>query len=306
MTKSASVHLFPAFVQKYTGAEVKILNDHNINFENILTEAQHIVNSNITEFDIKENNFMDNELKNQYITYIISCGVSKLLKQKNQYPDYVAGISMGIYSALYDINAISFNDGLQLIINAYEICRKVIPSKSEFGMGYIVGLNKEEIQNNISENNLCVEIVNTNNIHSTLLSGKKGDIIRIIKIAKNEGAIQTGVINTSIPYHSKYLKETENYFSTFVDKLRINKPRYPIVSSIDQQILLNPEQIRHELVRNLKTPLNWHNTMKKLNSLEIKYCIECGPGDSLYRIGKFIDKDFTIIPVNKLNTILAQ
>ncbi len=303
MNKIKTAHLFPVFVSEYIGNEKKIISEYSNDFDSLLTSASKIVDCDLSDFNIQTNNFLSDELKSQYIAYIFSCAVSNILKQKNIVPDYVAGYSMGLYGALYHCRSISFDDGLKLIQNAYNIISNSI-NNEKFGMGIVAGLEYQDIDKIICQNSIDVEIVNTNSSNSYVISGIYSEIDKILFLAKQEGAIHTRLLPVSIPYHSKFLCDAAKKFNNYLKKVHIKPSLYALVSSIDQRIIKTKEDVEKELVRNINSKIYWLNTMLKMINLDVKVFIECGAGKGLYKIGKFIPGDFKIYSINKLGRFI--
>lgn len=251
MNKIKTSHLFPVFVSEYIGNEKKIISGYSNDFDSLLTSASKIVDCDLSDFDMQTNNFLSDELKSQYIAYIFSCAVSNILKQKNIVPDYVAGYSMGLYGALYHCRSISFDDGLKLIQNAYNIISNSINPDvigTKFGMGIVAGLEYQDIDKIICQNSKDVEIVNTNSSNSYVISGIYSEVDKVLFLAKQEGAIHTRLLPVSIPYHSKFLCDAAKEFNNYLKKVHIKPSLYDIVSSIDQRIIKTKEDVEKELV----------------------------------------------------------
>jgi [acyl-carrier-protein] S-malonyltransferase len=297
--------IFPAFISEYIGHEDQILDSLSSDFESLLKLASDVTGENLIGFQIGTNNFMDKENLNQYLSYVFSCSVTHLLKKNNHKPDYISGLSMGIYAALYAGESITFEDGLRCIKEAYDLSVANL-NGYEFGMGAIIGLTYEElheITKSVSEN---VEIVNSNGIHSFIVSGISPDVKKVAMKAQDEGAFHSGLLAVSCPYHSKFMNNIATEFQRYVSCLDIKSSMFPMVSVIDQSVFKAPEEIINELARNLDSEINWFKTMKTMLQLRIHSFIECGAGRSLYKIGKFIEGDFTIIPLNKLSGYLDK
>lgn len=292
--------LFPVFVNEYIGTEKHIVCNYSDDFDIFLKKASDTVDSSLLHFDINTNNFLSDELKIQYITYIFSCSISNILKKKNIMKGYTAGYSMGLYAALYHCNSISFEDGLMLIKNAFHFIKNSA-GNNKFGMATIVGLDCNDIDNIISQNSKKVENICTNSPHNFVISGDYNEVNKILSIAKEEGALHVRLLPVTCPYHSKFTGNAANEFGNYIKEINISAPCSGIVSLIDQNIIKTTADVKNELVRNLNTRINWLKTMEKMINLNINTFIECGAGKALYKIGKFIEGDFKIYSINKLD-----
>jgi [acyl-carrier-protein] S-malonyltransferase len=297
--------IFPAFVSEYSGNEPEILQSYAVDFDGYLKKASSYLGIDLTPFDILQNNYQDHELYTQFISYIFSCAVSDLLRTRHIKPDFISGYSMGIYGTLYCGQAVTFNQGLDLIRKAFELI-KSINREIETGMGSIVGLTLHDIEGIIEDFN-DVTITNTNGIHSHLISGYSSEIIKVLNLAKKEGALHAAIMKVTCPYHTSFLNEASVKFREYILKEKlINDSTCRIVSGIDQRILTRREEIIIELSANMNTKINWYKTMQKMLDLNVSRFIECGAGTSLHKIGKFIKGDFKIYPVSSLDQLFRK
>jgi [acyl-carrier-protein] S-malonyltransferase len=297
--------IFPAFISEFSGNEAEILIKYSSDFEILLKEASDHLGIDLTAFDIRQNNFHDQELNAQFISFIFSCAVSDLFIKKQFTPDYISGYSMGLYAALYCGKAISFYYGLDLIGKAFELIKST-QSEIEKGMGSIVGLTANEIEILLHDFK-HVTLVNSNGIHSHQVSGYYEELNQVLDLAKTDGALHTSLMNVSCPYHTSLLDEASMSFKDYVlEENLIKDSVFKLVSGIDQRIFSGKEDIIHELSANLNSKINWLKTMEKLLNLRVTRFMECGAGTSLLKIGKFIKGEFVIYPVNKLDKLFGD
>ncbi len=297
--------IFPAFVSDFIGNEQEILNELSDDLNNHLKITAHLVDDCFNEFSITDTRFLNNELYNQITSYVFSCSLSRILESNKLRPDIVAGNSMGLYAALYCGKVINFMEGLNLIVKAYDLIQENIKG-FEAGMGAIIGHKRAVIQELIKKHVKDVWIVNCNGLHSFLVSGRKPEIVKLLDIARDEGALFASLLNVKSPYHSPLTLEASSKFREYINsEIEIDIPASIIISSANQKTLGNEEDITEELVRNLCNPINWFATMKEILSFGVTTFIECGGGNSLYKISKFIKGDFKVYPINKINKILG-
>jgi [acyl-carrier-protein] S-malonyltransferase len=297
--------IFPAFVSDYLGIEDEFLLDYHKIFYKRLNESIQITGTDLKGFDFKTNNFSGQELKAQYISYIYSCTVSDFLKEQEIQAEMVAGYSMGIYAALYHCESISYEAGLNLIKEAYELISKATSSQT-FAMGNIVGLTQEELFEIISKDPCQIEIVNKHSIHNHIISGLLNEVEKILISAKNEGAIYARLLAVSCPYHSKFIGQAYTLFNNYLDGIEVNHPSIPYLSAISQKLLTTKNEVKEEMAKNLDHHINWMETILTMNKKGIKNMVECGAGESLYKISKFICGDFKTYPVNKIEKFIKS
>ncbi len=208
--------IFPAFVSEYIGTEVQILNGLSNKFKENLKKASVASGVDFESFHLEDSAFTEDELRVQIISYIFSCSLSDELIARGIEPDILAGYSMGLYAALYTGGVIEFDEGIRLIIQAYNISKSVVRDMDS-GMGSIIGLTKEEINGIILKHKLEAEIANTNSVHSHLVTGRIRTVNRLLELARTTGALHVSMLNVNTPYHASMLKEsTSGPFNEYI------------------------------------------------------------------------------------------
>lgn len=288
MPEKPIAFIFPAFVAEYPEDPMSNPAGSAKFCQSFLQKAAHAIDPELAGFNYINRNYLEDELRTQLMTYLLCCSYSEFLKENNIVPSMCAGYSMGIYAAAYQAGSILFEDGLFLILKAFVEISRITAGKS-YGMGTVLGLKREDINQIMAEDSRKVEIANQNSPYSFIFSGPLEEIKTILDKAQNEGALNIRLLNVTIPYHSKLLEGTKVPFGTFVESLSFKNPETPIVSLIDQSVLKDSGAIQKEIVRNLYTHLNWYQTQLMLQSSGIRSFIECGPGKSLVKNAKFVE-----------------
>ena len=292
--------LFPAFVREYSGHENNIASQLLPGFKSGLKKASEITGTDLTSFDFETNNFLNNELKSQYISYIFSCELADFIKQKTTTFDTASGYSMGLYAMFYFTGSVRWEDGLMIIKKAYDSVLEIIPANT-FGMGNIIGLDLTDMNKLLKGEE--AEIININGSHNFFVSGKTATLHHILEKAKNEGAIHARMLPVGCPYHSKYIRDASDGFGNFIRKLDIKDSVIPAISCIDQSEIRNLSEVKIEIIRNLVTPLNWQQTIIKMTENGIGLFYECGAGISLFKLNKFIPGDHKTLKFNLIDMI---
>jgi len=279
--------IFPAFTSDYTDHPAQSVPGFGERFENFLQTAAGLEDIELLSFDFHSNNFLDDELKTQFITYAYSCTLSSLLREVKINPSISAGYSMGIYAALFDTGSVTFGGGLEMIRSAYRSLRSSLDGS--YGMGTIIGLSDRDINQLIDKVAPGVQITNRNAAFSYVVSGSREGISCLLNAAKEEGALHIRNLQVSIPYHSVLLKYGAEEFTRRTKHIEIKTPETRILSLIDSSILSTPELIRDELYRNLFRPMNWFTAMETLMKTGITEFLECGPSTALAKNARFTE-----------------
>lgn len=297
MTAAKVVFVFPAFATHYREDYFHQLPGFQAILECLLDDAARIIDPALKEFHLENNNFLDDELRNQYMAYLFGCAISEYLRNRKIHPSFLSGLSMGLYAALKESGAISFRDGLLLIRQAFLEIKKISPDQ-QFAMGAVIGLNEADIKRMIDHTDRETQVSNQMASYSFVLSGRKKSIEKILERAKEEGAFHSRMLNASASYHSDFLTNTRVPFGNFVHSLDIANPGIPIVSVIDQNPLITSSQVSVEIIRNLYQPFNWLKTQMKLQESGVLTFIECGTSQNLVKNAKFIPGSGKFYSVN--------
>ena len=287
MSGAKIIFVFPAFANDYSEFHHFQCPDFLSCFKSLVEDASSFIDDQLKDFHPLRNNFLEDELRNQYMSYIFGCTIAEMLREKKVIPDCIAGLSMGLYAALQTSGAFSFRDGLLLIRQAYLEIDK-INSGLEFSMGNVIGLNQSDIVQLIKNIDRDTQISNQMAEFSFVISGRKTSVVTILEQAREEGALHTRLLNATAPYHSFFLKDTRKTFEPFVRNLGVRPSSVSLVSVIDQGTIRTSEQIIREIVRNLYQPFNWFNTQRKLQETAGSVLIECGVSRNLSKNSKFI------------------
>jgi [acyl-carrier-protein] S-malonyltransferase len=294
--------IFPAFVNEYTGTEGQVISAFENNFAGLIAMASDNLKLDLTGFDFTNNNFLHDELKSQYISYLFSCSVADILKVQKIKPSFVSGYSMGIYAALYYCGSITFKEGLMMVKNAWDIISGVTAG-GKYGMGIIIGLEEADILHLLHAARE-VEICNRNNKHTFIISGLFDAVDTVLLSAKNEGAMRANIIQVSKPYHSQFLRSAGPEFAESIKDFSFRAPDCRYISAMDQQIIKTAEGLKKEVIKNLSSRMNWLDTMSFLLTMGTDVFFECGAGDGLTRNARFVEGNFKSFSVAKLDKFL--
>ena len=267
--------------------------------DKLLPLASKLVPIDLTRFKEIAAGVIEDELQAHYFCYI-NCGVvSAILKAYDMVPDYVAGYSMGLFPALFRSQAVSFEDGLLLMHNYYNVALHSIDDR-KYGVGIIVGLTEGNVDKLIRMHCENVEIIDVSNEHVINVSGLFDEVVRILEIAAQR-ALHTKMLPITLPYHSSFMEKAKDRIREFLRDVDIKPPSVPIVSCVNQKVLSTAQDIREELYCNVSDKINWYKTMQKMLELGVNQFVECGMSKSLTQLAKFIDGKYDVFNVNNLS-----
>lgn len=208
-------------------------------------------------------------------------------------PAFMAGHSMGEFSALVAANALSFPETLNLVRRRGELMRSAgneIPG----GMAAILGLDIQTVDNICQESSTDKEIIqvaNDNCPGQVVISGTLAALDRAILLAQTKGARKVSRLAVSIASHSPLMDKAQEKFSFSVANAKITDPQIPIIGNVSVTPLLTAEDIKKDLQAQLISRVRWTETILYMIDHGIKLFIELGSGSVLTSLLKRINKD---------------
>jgi len=209
------------------------------------------------------------------------------LSQDEVRPDVVAGHSLGEFSALVVAGALSFEDGLNLVLNRALIAQKVCESQ-ETAMAAVIGLADEVIDRRIKEISIesgePVYFANHNGPGQVVITGSKAGIRLACKALKAEGAKKAVPLPIGGSFHSPFMEEAGVELGRLIEAAPINAPRCPVVQCVDGQAHTDPGEIRDNLVRHITHSVLWTTMVRCMETMGVQTYYEAGPNDTLQKI----------------------
>lgn len=216
-------------------------------------------------------------------------------EKKAMMPAFLAGHSLGEYSALVCAEAIDFGDALRLVRARGQYMQEAVPVG--FGaMAAIIGLDNERIAALCEEaaQGEVVSPANFNAIGQTVVAGENAAVERLIDLAKIAGAKLAKKIPVSVPSHCELMKSAKIKLITALADIKISIPKIKVIHNVDIASHSHPDDIRHALAEQLDHPVRWVETIQMLSQNGIKTLWECGPGKVLAGLVKRIDNAIVV------------
>lgn len=236
-----------------------------------------------------------------------SFAIMQLFKREGISPDYVAGHSLGEYTALVAAEAISFEDGVLAVRKRGEYMEEAVPN-GEGTMAAVLGLERDklyEVAEEVSAGGNPVDLANINCPGQIVISGsKKGVELASVK-AKEKGAKRVLPLEVSGPFHSRLMKPAAEKFQTVLNNIEIKEAKIPVIGNVTAAEMTAPDEIRERLIEQLYSPVQWEDSVRKMIDLGVDTFIEVGPGKVLSGLVKKVDRSAKIFAVSDLDTFHA-
>lgn len=206
-------------------------------------------------------------------------------------PTFVAGHSLGEYTALTCAGVIDFEDAVNLVKLRGQFMQNAVPV-GQGAMAAIVGLDDDEILRLCTMIGRSEEIspANFNSIGQVVIAGKRSAVESAVSAAKNAGAKIATLLPMSVPSHCHLMRPAAEKLQEALSCVHFSLPNVPVINNVDVIVEISVEKIKSALVRQLYSPVRWVETIQLLSSHGVEAIIECGPGKVLTGLIKRIDK----------------
>ena len=225
---------------------------------------------------------------------VTSTAALRVLEQRGmEGPAYVAGHSMGEFSALVAAGALSFEDGLRLVRERGRLMKQA-GARSPGGMAAVLGLERESVETLCAavreQSEEYVGIANDNCPGQLVISGTSAALERAMKLAKEQGAKRVVRLSVSIAAHSPLMAEAAAEFRRFLDTTPFREAGVPLVANATARPLIDPDDIREALGRQLTSPVRWTESVRWMIAQGVACFIEVGPKEVLTGLLRRIDR----------------
>lgn len=225
-------------------------------------------------------------------------------------PVYLAGHSLGEYTALVCGGAVTFPDAVALVSERGRLMQEAVP-QGQGAMAAILGLDDDQVRQVCAEaaQGDVVEAVNFNAPGQVVIAGAAGAVERAVAGAKAAGAKRAMPLPVSVPSHCALMEPAAEKLAQRLAEVQVQAPGIPVVHNVDVAPCDDPDGIRDRLVRQLHRPVRWVETVQFLAGQGVDTLVECGPGKVLAGLTKRIDKSVSghaVFDPDSLNKVLDQ
>lgn len=215
-----------------------------------------------------------------------------------QLPDYVAGHSLGEYSALVAAGAISFADAVKTVRNRGNYMQEAVPVGIG-AMAAILGLDLNAVEAGCAEaaeGQVCSP-ANINSPSQIVIAGNAEAVDRACEILKAKGAKRAIKLNVSAPFHCALMMPAQERLATDLENISYQDLRFPIIHNFDAQANDSGVKVKESLTKQVSSPVRWLQTIEFLVSNGVKTFVEVGTGKVLSGLVKQINRDVRCLNV---------
>ena len=264
----------------------KELYNHFPKAKKYFEEANDILGRRITDVMFSGTELELMETKNtQPAVFLYS--VVLALTQTDIVPDVVAGHSLGEFAALVVNKTLSFEDGLNIVLNRALIAQKVCENQKT-AMGAIIGLSDDYIEKRIREihedSGEPIYFANYNGPGQVVITGSKKGVRIACKAFKAEGAKRAVPLPIAGSFHSPYMLEAEKELGILIKKTKFSEPVIPIYQCVDGMRHTNIDEIKNNLIQHITHPVLWTTMVNNMITDGVNQFYEIGTDDTLQKI----------------------
>ena len=298
-----------AFIFPGQGAQAvgmgKDVYDNSAVAKEVFDKASEAVELDLKALCFEENNDINITEFTQVCLLTTSVAIMEELKTRGVSADVAAGLSLGEYCALVAAGSMNYIDAAKAVRTRGIFMQEEVPA-GEGGMAAILGMNAEEIDENIKEFSR-VQVANYNCPGQIVISGETEQVKQAADKLKEAGAKRAVLLNVSGPFHSSFLTGAGDKLQKVLDELTIEKPHMPYVANVNASYVTKQEDIKPLLVKQVSNSVRWQQSVEAMVTDGVDIFIEIGPGRTLAgfnkKIAKAIGKELTTYNVATMEDI---
>jgi [acyl-carrier-protein] S-malonyltransferase len=283
--------VFPGQASQYPGMGKELAEKYPA-ARAVFDEADHALGFSISRICFEGT---EDELKltanTQPAILSVSIAVHRVLVERGLSSDFVAGHSLGEYSALVAAGSLQFADAVQLVHKRGKYMQEAVPP-GEGAMAAILGLSPAVVADackRAAEGQVCAP-ANLNSPDQTVISGHAAAVKRAVEIASQLGAKRAVILAVSAPFHSALMQPAQDKLAADLKNTNFAALGTPLVTNVDADTISTGEEAREALIRQVSMPVRWEASIRLLIDEGVNTFVEVGPGKVLSGLLRQIDR----------------
>lgn len=228
-----------------------------------------------------------------------SIAALRVFETRTPKPAYLAGHSLGEYSAHVAAGTFSFADAVRTVRNRGKYMQEAVPV-GVGAMAAILGMAPAKVTavcHDAAQGEVC-QPANINSPEQIVISGNTAAVERAAKLADERGAKRAKLLPVSAPFHCSLMKPAQDRLQADLDALKLQKPVYPIACNVDAELVTDDLRARDTLLRQVTGSVKWEPCMRLLIAHGVHTFIEVGPGKVLCGLMRQIDRSKNCLNVS--------
>jgi [acyl-carrier-protein] S-malonyltransferase len=228
----------------------------------------------------------------------VSVAAYRVLSEKGLEPDFVAGHSLGEYSALVAVGSLNFADAVRLVRKRGQYMQDAVPA-GQGGMAAIMGISPAVVQDackRAAVGEICTP-ANLNSPEQTVISGHASAVKRAVEIASQLGAKRSMMLAVSAPFHSALMMPAQEKLEKDLRATTFADLQVPLVTNVDADTIRKGNEAREALIRQVSMTVRWQESMRLLLDEGVNTFVEVGPGRVLTGLMRQIERSVASLNV---------
>jgi [acyl-carrier-protein] S-malonyltransferase len=236
----------------------------------------------------------------------VSTAAYRALEKHGITPDFVAGHSLGEYSALVAAGGLDFASALKIVRGRGGYMQEAVPA-GEGAMAAILGLAPAEVADICKKaaDNQVVSPANLNSPEQTVISGNAAAVKRAVEIASQSGAKRAVILPVSAPFHCALMMPAQQRLEPGLRAAKFSNLRFPLITNVDANDISTGDEARDALIRQVTQPVRWLDSVHEMIEAGVTIFVEVGPGKVLSGLLRQIDRSVRALNVEDAASLQA-
>ena len=272
----------------------------------VFSKANEVLGKQITKicFEGPEEDLKQTVNAQPAILTVSIAALEALREKRNIVPDFVAGHSLGEYSAMYCAGVLSLENVLQAIQKRATVMD--IAAKNTSGtMSAVIGLTSDKVEECLTATSAhgVVQIANYNAPEQIVITGETDAVGLSATLLKEAGAKRVIPLAVSGAFHSRLMKDASEEFKGFISQIKINDAKIPVVTNVDAKKETNAAAFREKMPKQICSSVYWLQSIQYMISQGVDTFFEIGQGKVLAGLNKKISSDVATYNIYDMNSL---
>ena len=267
----------------------------------VFDRATELLGFSVPELCFEPNDRLDITEYTQAAMVITSVAMLKVMEDMGIKADVTAGLSLGEYCALVASGVMSVDDAILTVRRRGILMQEAVPA-GVGGMSAVLGMTAEQI-NAVVDPIENVQVANYNCPGQIVISGKLDAVQTATEKLKEAGARRVLPLNVSGPFHSYLLEEAGAKLGEYLENVAVNEPVIPYVANVTAKYVTDAAEVKALLTKQVSSSVRWQESVEAMIADGVDRFVEIGPGKTLAGFVKKIDRNVTVLNIEKLEDL---
>ncbi len=267
----------------------------------VFDQASELLGFSVPELCFEPNDRLDTTEYTQAAMVTTSVAMLKVMEEMGIKADVAAGLSLGEYPALVAAGVMSVDDAILTVRRRGILMQEAVPNGIG-GMRAVLGMTAEQVSAVVDPIE-CVQVANHNCPGQVVISGKLDAVEVATGKLKEAGARRVLPLNVSGPFHSYLLEEAGAKLGEYLEQVEVKKPEIPYVANVTAEYVTEESEVKELLTKQVSSSVRWQQSVERMIADGVDRFVEIGPGKTLAGFIKKIDRNVTVINIEKVEDL---